>query len=183
MDLTIPEVIEGESSEEKAGWGWIGAYTDLLRWIIIKKWKWWFFNLSILSYEIVYQFGGIYIDTDSKSLKPFDSLFQHSFVCYDPGYNLLFHSIFGMPPKSKFLRFALESARINFKNEEFRKQIVYMRYGPTFLSKMFFEFNDKRINIIDSRYLVYDQNNTQNFMIQVESCKMCFIRKYIFVSI
>ena len=140
-------------------------------------------NLSILSYEIVYQFGGIYIDTDSKSLKPFDSLFQHSFVCYDPGYNLLFHSIFGMPPKSKFLRFALESARINFKNEEFRKQIVYMRYGPTFLSKMFFEFNDKRINIIDSRYLVYDQNNTQNFMIQVESCKMCFIRKYIFLSI
>ena len=177
MDLTIPEVIEGESSEEKAGWGWIGAYTDLLRWIIIKKWKWWFFNLSILSYEIVYQFGGIYIDTDSKSLKPFDSLFQHSFVCYDPGYNLLFHSIFGMPPKSKFLRFALESARLNFKNEEFRKQIVFMRYGPTFLSKMFFEFNDKIMHIIDSQYLVYDQKNNLTYMIQVQNCKMWFLIK------
>ena len=31
LNLTIPEVIDGESSEEKAGWGWIGAYTDLLR--------------------------------------------------------------------------------------------------------------------------------------------------------
>ena len=134
-------------------------------------------NISILSYEIVYQFGGIYIDTDSKSLKPFDSLFQHSFVCYDPGYNLLFHSIFGMPPKSKFLRFALESARLNFKNEEFRKQIVFMRYGPTFLSKMFFEFNDKKMHIIDSQYLVYDQNNNLTYMIQVKNCKMWFLIK------
>ena len=31
LDLTIPEVIDRESSEEKAGWGWIGAKTDLLR--------------------------------------------------------------------------------------------------------------------------------------------------------
>ena len=30
LDLTIPEVIDRESSG-KAGWGWIGAYTDLLR--------------------------------------------------------------------------------------------------------------------------------------------------------
>ena len=44
-----------------------------------------------------------------------------------------------------------------------------MRYGPTFLSKMFFEFNDMRINIIDSQYLVYNlHNNNQNFMIQVK---------------
>ena len=134
-------------------------------------------KLSIIySYEIVYRFGGIYIDTDSKCLMPFDAVFQHSFVCYDPGYNLLFHSVFGMPPNSKFLRFALESARLNFKNEEFRKQIVFMRYGPTFLSKMFFKFNDRTMNIIDSQYLVYDHNNnsTQNYMIQVKCCKICF---------
>ena len=44
-----------------------------------------------------------------------------------------------------------------------------MRYGPTFLSKMFLEFNDKTINIIDSQYLVYNHhNNNQNFMIQVK---------------
>lgn len=148
LNLTIPEVIDGESSEKKAGWGWIGAYTDLL------------------SYEIIHQFGGIYLDTDSQSLKPFDSLFQHSFVCYDAGWNTLVHSVFGMPPKSKFLRFALESARLNFQHEEFRKRIVYLRYGPTFLGKMFFEFHDSTINIIDSRYLIWNQNNNENYMIQ-----------------
>ena len=41
------------------------------------------------SYEIIYQFGGIYLDTDSKSIKPFGVSFQHSFVCYDGGWNTL----------------------------------------------------------------------------------------------
>ena len=120
------------------------------------------------SYEIIYNYGGIYLDTDSQSLKPFDSLFLQSFVCYDAGWNTLVHSVFGMPPKSKFLRFALESARLNFQHEEFRKRIVYLRYGPTFLGKMFFEFNDTTINIIDSRYLIWDHKNNENYMIQVK---------------
>ena len=117
----------------------------------------------------MYQFGGIYLDTDSHSLKPFDSFFKHSFVCYDgKHWNLLVHSVFGMPPKSKFLRFILESARLNFQNEEFKKRIVYLRYGPMFLSKMFLEFNDETISIIDSRYLIWNQNNNENYMMQVK---------------
>ena len=48
------------------------------------------------SYEIIYQFGGIYLDTDSKSIKPFGVSFQHSFVCYDGGWNTL-----GKPLKIK----------------------------------------------------------------------------------
>ena len=74
---------------------------------------------TYFSYEIVHKFGGIYLDSDSQSLKPFDALFRHSFVCYDVGWNTLVHSVFGMPPGSKFLRFALESARLNFQKEEF----------------------------------------------------------------
>ena len=117
----------------------------------------------------MYQFGGIYLDMDSHSLKPFDSFFNHSFVCYDGKlWNCLVHSIFGMPPKSKFLRFILESARLNFQNEEFKKRIVYLRYGPMFLSKMFLEFNDETISIIDSRYLIWNQNNNENYMYQVK---------------
>ena len=112
------------------------------------------------------------MDSDSQSLKPFDDLFQHSFVCYDVGWNTLVHSVFGMPPGSKFLRFALESARLNFQNEEFRKRIVYLRYGPTFVGKMFFAFDDRTINIIDSRYLIWDHNNTQNYMMQVGKIKV-----------
>ena len=132
--------------------------------ILVLSFAW----LCIYSYEIVYQYGGIYLDTDSQSLKPFDSFFKHSFVCYDGKYwNTLVHSVFGMPPKSKFLRFLLESARLNFQNEEFKKRIAYLRYGPIFLSKMFLEFNDETISIIDSRYLIWNQNNNENYMMQV----------------
>ena len=103
---------------------------------------------------------------DSESLKPFGSLFGDSFVCYDDGiWNSTVHSVFGMPLGSKLLRFALESARLNYKNEEFRKRIVFLRYGPIFLGKMFFMFNDERIRIIDSRYLIWNKTNT-NYMTQ-----------------
>ena len=78
------------------------------------------------------------------------------------------HSVFGMPQKSKFLRFLLESARLNFQNEEFKRRIAYLRYGPIFLSKMFLEFNDETISIIDSRYLIWNQNNNENYMMQVK---------------
>ena len=127
-----------------------------------------FFSCCILlySYEIVYQYGGIYLDTDSKCLESFGPIFQESFVCYVAGYNTMDNSIFGMPAGSRFLRFVLESARLNSEIEEFRKRIVYLRYGPTFLGKMFFKFNDERINIIDSRYLIFNHTNT-NYMIQV----------------
>ena len=122
------------------------------------------------------------MDSDSQSLKPFDELFHHSFVCYDLGWNTLVHSVFGMPPGSKFLRFALESARLNFQNEEFRKRIVYLRYGPTFLGKMFFAFDDRTINIIDSRYLIWNHNNTQNYMMQVTEIKRIIIRSRLAVD-
>ena len=106
---------------------------------------------------------------DSESLKPFGSLFDDSFVCYDDGvWNSTVHSVFGMPRGSKLLRFALQSARLNYKNEEFRKRIVFLRYGPIFLGKMFFMFNDERIRIIDSRYLIWNKTNT-NYMTQVRS--------------
>ena len=54
----------------------------------------------------------------------------------------------------------------NFYISSSRKRQVYLRYGPTFIGKMFFKFNDEKINIIDSRYLIWNKTNT-NFVIQV----------------
>ena len=108
------------------------------------------------------------MDLDSESLHSFGSIFHDSFVCYDDSvWNTIVHSIFGMPRGSKFLRFALESARLNFKNEEFRKRVVFLRYGAIFLGKMFFMFNDERIKIIDSQYLIWNNNTNTNYMLQV----------------
>ena len=49
---------------------------------------------------------------------------------------------------------------------------MYLRYGPTFLGKMFLKFSDKRIKIIDSKYLIWNHTHSQtkqniNYMIQV----------------
>lgn len=41
----------------------------------------WAGKADILRYEIVYNFGGMYIDVDSISVKPFDELFVHPYVC------------------------------------------------------------------------------------------------------
>ena len=59
----------------------------------------------------------------------------------------------------------------------FRKKTVYLRYGPTFLGKMFLKFSDDRIKIIDSHYLVWNYTHSKtkqniNYMIQVKSPKI-----------
>ena len=41
---------------------------------------------------------------------------------------LIVHSVFGMPAGSRFLRFVLESARINFQQEEFRQESFYFYF-------------------------------------------------------
>ena len=111
------------------------------------------------------------MDLDSQSLKPFGSSLLHkSFVCYDEGtWGTVVHSVFGMPRGSKLLLFMLKSARLNFKNEQFRKRIVWQRYGPLFLGNSFFHFNDERMKVIDSWYLLWNNSESSNFMVQVMS--------------
>ena len=108
---------------------------------------------DLLRYEAVYQFGGIYMDTDSKSVKGFGPAFSHSFVTYSLApWNLLQNSVFGMAKGSnplhwffviisilgsKFMSFVLESARINSKQKDYKKKPLHLRYGPTFLTSMF----------------------------------------------
>ena len=65
----------------------------------------------------------------------------------------------------------------------FRKKEVYLRYGPTFLGKMFLKFGDERIKIIDSHYLVWNHTNSKtkqniNYVIQVKfTLFICFDSK------
>ena len=51
-----------------------------------------------MRYEVVHQYGGIYMDTDSISVKGLDAAFTQSFVVYSLSpWNNLQNSIFGMP--------------------------------------------------------------------------------------
>ena len=55
--------------------------------------------------QVIYQFGGIYVDTDSVCLKKFPEILQHSFVTHvlEPYYNVC-NGAFGFPKHSGFLR-------------------------------------------------------------------------------
>ena len=73
--LSIRDVLKTEDELKEAG-----ARSDLLR------------------YEVVHQYGGIYMDTDSISVKGLDAAFTQSFVVYSLSpWNNLQNSIFGMP--------------------------------------------------------------------------------------
>ena len=46
--------------------------------------------------KIIYQYGGIYLDTDSVSVVKFPPIFRRSFVSHSLGYRDLQNSVFGM---------------------------------------------------------------------------------------
>ena len=62
-------------------------------------------NGNVFFLEVVYQFGGIYLDTDSVCLEKFPEILQHSFVSHVlGGYNNVCNGVFGLPKHSGFLR-------------------------------------------------------------------------------
>ena len=66
--------------------------------------------LFICILQVVYQFGGMYLDTDSVCQEKFPNVLQHSFVAYVfEDYNNISNGIFGFPKKSRFLRLGLQN--------------------------------------------------------------------------
>lgn len=109
---------------------------------------------DIYRLEVVYQFGGIYLDTDSVCLRKFPEILQHSFVTHVfGGYNNLCNCVFGLPKNSNFLRFALDTLKLNWPRPGYRDRDVPGRTGPTFLTSMFVHYNDSNINMIHQDYL------------------------------
>ena len=74
----------------------VGARADLLKYEVSVT----FFclNKSDCVFQIVFQFGGIYLDTDTVSVQPLRGRLRKSFVAYrlEPYYNIQ-SSIFGFP--------------------------------------------------------------------------------------
>jgi len=110
---------------------------------------------DIYRLEIVYQFGGIYTDTDSVCLKRFPEILQHSFVSHVfGGYNNIQNSVFGFPKHSAFLRFALDTLKRNWSRPGYKDRYIPVKTGPVFLTSMFVHNNDSNINMIHQDYLV-----------------------------
>jgi len=116
---------------------------------------------DILRLEVVYQFGGIYLDTDSKCVLRFPKILQRSFVPYVfGGYNNICNCVFGMAKHSGFLKFVLESLKLNWVKPGYRDQDVPGKTGPTFLTSMFVKYHDEEINMIHQDYLCLRSNKS-----------------------
>lgn len=129
LDLVNKDVLEKEE---------IGAKSDLLR------------------YEIIYQYGGIYCDTDCVRAKTMPPILKKSFVTMiTSGEKFVYNGIFAFAKGSNFLKFVLETLKSSYSNiENYRLLWISCRTGPIFLTSMFIHFYDTRINMFDKDYLV-----------------------------
>ena len=109
---------------------------------------------DIARYEILYKFGGIYVDTDFEALKPIDhKLLSRSFIAgqlydYKPQIN---NALIISEPKSNFLKTVINN--IGEYRDEMTGMEVMDYSGPHYLSKLTFENRDSEdIVILPSQY-------------------------------
>ena len=110
-------------------------------------------------FQIVYQYGGIYCDTDcirwmfwgfliwnrgclkncNFSAKAIPPIMKRSFVSMiTSGETYIYNGIFAFAKGSNFLRFVLETLKSSYKNIENYNQLwVSARTGPVFFTSMF----------------------------------------------
>lgn len=109
---------------------------------------------DILSYEIVFLFGGVYCDIDTECLKPLDENFSKSVVSHlESGYCNVQHAFFAFPKHSEFLEYLIGCVdpcyNIPYPNS----------VGPAFITTGFYAFDDRNIRLIHQKYIGSDGSN------------------------
>ena len=105
---------------------------------------------DMLRYEILYLMGGIYVDVDSISLRPFDDRLSQSFTVYIRGSNVITNACLGFPKRSTFMLYVIRTLKHNFNTHD----VIDYRTGKYLLTSCFLTFNDVRINVVDSSHLI-----------------------------
>ena len=111
---------------------------------------------DILRLEIVYRYGGIYVDVDATALRSFGPVFSKRFLSFRPANWTLSDKVFsliqpneykigsagfdsnilGFPPKSNFLAYVLAALRENFPTQT----ATLYKTGPLFLKEAFLQY-------------------------------------------
>lgn len=105
---------------------------------------------DVLRYEILYKFGGLYVDLDFECFKPLDPLLERMqknvFAASEgktPTYsNSVANAMIGALPNSEFLEKAIEELPINFKKTYTDKgdtdfvEMVSKSCGPAFITSL-----------------------------------------------
>lgn len=122
---------------------------------------------DILRYEIVYNFGGMYIDVDSKSVKSFDDNFENSFVSIETSglYNNIQNAQFGFNKKDVFLDMTIyvlgENVKEFIKNNNMDD--ILSICSPPFFTTCFYYWNDDKIKCINQKYLFEKNEYCYNY--------------------
>jgi len=102
---------------------------------------------DLLRYEILYQYGGVYVDMDFECLQPLDIL-HHAFDLYvgiqplDTGLVQLGIGIVGAIPKHPIIKRCIETIQDNYNNKNLTNTLT-AKTGPIHFTKQFVLHSDK----------------------------------------
>lgn len=95
---------------------------------------------DILRYEILYQFGGLYVDTDFECLKPFDDIhyladfYAGLLASHQP---CIMNSLIGSSSNNAIIKEII--GRINAASQENNPDEIFAATGPLYFTRCFFE--------------------------------------------
>lgn len=114
---------------------------------------------DIIRLEILYNYGGIYIDADSICIQPLDDLLlkTKAFASYEHEEirkGLISNGTIGFPPKHPLLKKALDWIENNEVSIEKTKKRAWMTVGPTLLTNLYNTGNFKDVTIFPSYFFL-----------------------------
>ena len=114
---------------------------------------------DILRLEILYQYGGIYIDADSICIEPIDDLLMNTkaFASYEHEEirkGLISNGTIGFPPKHPLLKKALDWIENNDISQKKTGKRAWMTVGPTLLTNMYNTGLFKDVTIFPSYFFI-----------------------------
>jgi glycosyltransferase involved in cell wall biosynthesis len=114
---------------------------------------------DILRLEILYQYGGIYIDADSICIEPIDDLLMNTkaFASYEHEEirkGLISNGTIGFPAKHPLLKKALDWIENNEVSQKKTGKRAWMTVGPTLLTKMYNTGLFKDVTIFPSYFFI-----------------------------
>ena len=114
---------------------------------------------DILRLEILYEYGGIYSDIDSKSLKPFDGVFLKDTVTYiESGWNNLQNAFLCFSKENVFIRYCIECLSYSYDLYLQTELEWHLFIGPTFITTSFYYYNNTQITLIHQREIIFSNN-------------------------
>lgn len=116
--------------------------------------KTWAGKSDILRYELLYRFGGIYVDTDVEPLKPFDDLVQdaRAFIGWEDE-NLLCPTVMGATPGDPAIKALLDALPQWFRR--WLRAMPNRQTGPYFVTEILGGRTDVRFLDRDAFYPVH----------------------------